>query len=525
MPTPTSFGRLDVHLTADLKAPSGKPEPDVPFRILILGDFSGKGNRQVSAKVLPLAERKPLRVDRDNFNEVLRRLGVELHTSLTRESGPHLSIRFAELEDFHPDSVVERLALFQALLGLRRKLNAPDTFEAAAAEVRSLFGLKPQSDTAAPSEEPSVARPAPVSPVTTGSGSLLDKMLDETQSHLQQAERVRGAEEWQAFLQDLVAPHLVPGTHPKQAELVAQVDMGISQLMRAILHHVDFQALEATWRGLWFLIQRLEADGDLQVYILDVSKPELAADVCAAEDLRSSGLYQLLVEQTVETLGAAPWAAVGGDYVFDRTKEDTDLLGRIAKIARQAGAPFLTEAKPTVVGCQTFAETPHPRDWHSDANLEEANRWEELRALPEATSLGLVLPRFLLRLPYGQDTEPVSRFAFVELDEHSGHDAYLWGNPMLALVCLLGQAFTEAGWNLHPGRFQDIEGLPLHVYKADGESGIKPCAEVLLTEQAAERILDNGLMPIVSMKDRDSIRLVRFQSLAKPPRPLMGRWS
>jgi type VI secretion system protein ImpC len=131
----------------------------------------------------------------------------------------------------------------------------------------------------------------------------------------------------------------------------------------------------------------------------------------------------------------------------------------------------------------------------------------------------------LLRLPYGADTDPTEQFEFEEMPSEPDHNDYMWGNPCFACVYLLGQAFSQYGWNLRPGIIQDIEGLPLYIYKEEGESRIKPCAEVLLTERAAEIILNKGLMPLLCFRNQDKIRLVRFQSIADPLTRLAGRWS
>ncbi len=516
-----SFGNVDVHLTAEMSATAGKPDPDTPFRILILGDFSGRANRRREELGSKLAERRPVRLDRDNFDQILARLGVELHLSLPGQNTPRLTTGFSELNDFHPDRLVNRLEVFRVLRHLRQRLNDPSTFEAAAAEVRGWAGFEVLPESAIPAQESSPSQSGTDAPLPTG---LLDQMLEEAQSQTQQAGSVLGPEDWRAFLGTLVAPHLVPGTHPHQAALVAHVDVALSKLVRTILHHPDFKAIEAGWRGLFFLTQRLETDAQLQLYLLDLSKAELARDLCAGQDLDSTGLYRLLVEQTIQTPGAQPWAVVAGNYAFDRTKEDVLLLGLIAKIARQAGAPFLSGASPKVVGCTSFGDTPDPDEWQLPVDQQGHDSWDALRTLPEAAYLGLALPRFLLRLPYGQDSEPASTFEFEEMLERPCHEDYVWGNPVFACVHLLARAFSEEGWNMHHGASREIDGLPLHVYQEFGESVTKPCAEVLLTERTAQTILDQGLIPLLSLKDRDAIRLARFQSLADPPQPLAGRW-
>jgi len=154
--------------------------------------------------------------------------------------------------------------------------------------------------------------------------------------------------------------------------------------MAALLHVPDFQLLESAWRALFFLVRRVETSERLKMYLLDVSKTQLAADLLAAEELRSSGLWKLVEERTVGTPGAEPWAVLVGNYTFEPTRKDAELLARIAKLARAAGAPFLAAASPRLLGCQSVYELPHPRDWEpkkcagrrrlADAQLQRKRR-------------------------------------------------------------------------------------------------------------------------------------------------------
>jgi type VI secretion system protein ImpC len=295
--------------------------------------------------------------------------------------------------------------------------------------------------------------------------------------------------------------------------------------MRSLLHSPDFQALEASWRGVFLLVRRIETNPQLKLYLIDISKPELAADLHSSENLCSTGLYQKLIEESVSTPGSEPWAVILGNYTFGPSGEDAELLGRIARIAHAAGAPFIAGASPRLLGCPSFASAPHPRDWRILQDADDAAAWAELRRLPEANALGLALPRFLLRLPYGKNTAAVESFDFEEMPGPSSHDDYLWGNAAFACVLLLAESFSANGWAMRPGTFSEIDRLPLHVYEQGGESELKPCSEALLTDDAVERILENGLMPLVSFKGRDLVRLARFQSVAAPLRGLAGRWS
>jgi type VI secretion system protein ImpC len=453
-------------------------------------------------------------VDRDNFDEVLARLPVHADVSAAPGSASLLPISFRELDDFHPDRLYERLEIFEALRDLRRRLETPSTFAAAAAEVRSW----------AEAPAPEAAVPAEARPPEENEGDMLAKLLATSLVARAQTPPASPAGDWKAFLRQIVAPHLAAETGPDQAELITRVDEATGAHMRAILHHPDFQAVEAAWRGLLLLTRRLDTDEGLQLFLLDARKEELTADLATAEDLRTSGSYRLLVEQTIGTPCAAPWAVLVGNYLFGPTTEDALLLARLGLLAQAAGAPFVAAAESRLFGCASLAAAPDPDDWQESASPKARQVWQALRGARQAAYLGLAAPRFLLRLPYGASGGTLERFDFEEMPDGARHDDYLWGNPAFAVALLLGRAFNQAGWSLPSGLLADIEGLPAHIYEEDGEKRLKPCAEVLLTDRALERLLEASVMPLLSVQGRDVVRLARLQSLAEPPQPLAGRW-
>ena len=479
------FGEVHLDVDPGARRSATMLEPETPFRILLLGEFSGRSSTSW----------KPMEVDRDNFEEVLARV-----------SPGFSGLRFQQLDDFHPDRIYGQSRLFQGLREVRRKLETPSTFAEAVAEIRAWSGE--QSPPAATVRAAPLAEPERPPLPDLGSGiSLLDSIVEAAEPIKPSSVTRRG--DLRSFVERVVAPHTVAPENPDLPRLRALVDAEAGARMRALLHHSKFQALEAAWRAVFHLVRAIETGSQLKLYLLDVSKAELAADLSAADDLRESQVWRILVRDTVET-GGDPWSVVAGNYSFARTAGDAEMLGRVARIMSFARAPFLGEADPGNSGTET-----------EDA----ARHWERLRQLPEACWVGLAMPRFLLRLPYGKQTDPVEGFDFEEMPGVPNHQEYLWGNPAFACVQLLAEAFANDGWEMRPGAYSEIDRLPVHIYEAEGEKHAKPCAEVLLTERDIEWILDQGYMALDSKRDRDVVRLVRFQSIAKPLARLSGRWS
>ena len=513
MPRPFDFG--GVNLTSGGDSAGARPTPETPFRIAILGDFSGRANRGIS-DAKPVGQRRVVLVDRDNFDEVLSRSGAAIQLPMGDSGSLHL--KFSDLEDFHPDRIFESLEIFNKLRDLRSRVQDAATFQETAKEL----GLR-SDDSVSHTRRPDTSPVIAPSAARLASGSLLDEMIEQTEARVATNPSRRPTDEVGEFAKRVVAQHLVSTPDPRQAEILAVIDRALGSLMRAVLHNPDFQALEAIWRATFFLVRQLDTSSQLKLYLVDISKQELAADLGSSTDLRDTGVYRLLVEGSIETPGAEPWAILVGEYRFGPGDADADLLSGMARIAHRARASFLAEASASLLGCSSLASTPHPREWKANQNVSKS--WAGLRHLPEAEAVGLAIPRFLLRLPYGKGTSPVESFEFEEFAEVPVHEDYLWGNPAFAVALLLAQSFSEAGWEIRSGTTPEIANLPLHVYPRDGGSESKPCAEVLLTEDAAARMVDEGLIPLVSFRDRDVVRVVRLQSLADPARALAGRWS
>ncbi|MFO0867813.1 MAG: type VI secretion system contractile sheath large subunit [Pirellulales bacterium] len=490
-----NFGNLSV-TSSPLKAASGK------FRIAVLGDFSGRANRGQLATGDELAKRKPLRVDADNLEDIFRRFNVTLRLPLAADGGV-IEIPVTSLDELHPDELYGNVELFSELGNLRKRLKNTSTFAAAAKEVQSWSG--------GDDDEAEAARP--VKP--RGSAIPHGKLSDFARLVGQAA----GGDAEEASIKDLlkqiVGPHVVPAKDPKQDKLVATVDAALSDAMRRVLHDPDFQALEALWRSVDLLVRRLECDESLQVVLFDITAEEIAADLSQASDLTETGLYKLLVEQPALDANQGAFAALLGMFVFEQTPPHCDLLGRLARIAVCAKAPFVAGISNDCLA-KRKPEDEHPL-------VKQA--WADLRALPEAAYLGLVAPRFLLRWPYGKKTEPITPFAFEEFTPQSGVKGMLWGNGAVLAGLLLGATFQQEGLQgMKLGTVLTVNDLPYYYYTdADGDQIALPCTDRLLSEALCMHVTSLGIMPLVALKGRAEVRLASFQSLAG--RPLLGPWS
>jgi type VI secretion system protein ImpC len=247
----------------------------------------------------------------------------------------------------------------------------------------------------------------------------------------------------------------------------------------------------------------------------------LAKDLATANSLRDAEIHRLLVEESVETPGAEPWATIIGNYEFDRSDQDLALLAGMGSIAKASGAPFIAAAAAELIGCSG----PSDDVTLNLDGLSNNSAWQELRASPTAAYLGLAWPKFLVRLPYGSATRPIDTFDYEELAGKTGETAnvnLLWGNSAFLAALLLGQAYSESDWSMQPGDCLEVEGLPAWTYEEDGEPQLHPCGQYLLTQRPIESLQSAGFMPIVSIRDSDTIRLGGFYSLMS--KRLSGPW-
>ncbi len=504
LPTDTDF---EAKFTFENGGNQLDEEP--PFHILVLGDWSA------NAEKIDLLQRRPIVIDRDNFDEVLRESKTTLALDLTGD-GKLLNLEFKELDDFHPDNIFRQVSLFADLRDIRRRLRNADDFDEAARQVRAWFNISDEIEIFVEREK--------TSPVS--SDNLLDQILSSPAETSSANPRKVDNSELGIFLSKIVSPHLVKIDETEQSKLVAAVDEATSDLMRTILHHPKFQALESAWRGLYYLVRHSETDTDLKIFIFDVSQSDLIDNLKSISSLADSFLFRWLITETDETLGGEPFALVCGNYSFGVNVDDIAALLRISKIAYAAAAPFVSHIRPEMFGAKSFGEIEAISELKFNEESTEGKLWLALRTASEVNSVGLSPMRMLSRMPYGNDTDSTETFSFEEFKGEILHENYLWANPSFACALLLAQSFRQFGWEeMAERQMRDIVNLPFHLYRDNEVIKTKPCAEIVLTESFADKLLQQGLMPLLSYRNSDRVRLPRFQSVALPQQNLNGKWN
>jgi type VI secretion system protein ImpC len=354
----------------------------------------------------------------------------------------------------------------------------------------------------------------------TTAGSLLDDILSE--SKLKPSEDAyeitrRGV---QAFItQMLGATHTAERVDKTAVDaMVADVDRRISAQLNEILHHPDFQRLESAWRGLKFLIDRTDFRENVRVEMLSVTKDELITDFEDAPEIVKSGLYRIAYSNEYGVFGGKPYGLIVGNYDFGPGPQDVQLLTKLAAVSAMSHAPFISNASPEFFGEKSFLPLPQLKDLKSLFEGPLYARWQSFRESEDSRYVGLCMPRFLLRLPYGEKTIPVKSFNFNE-DVIGEHERYLWGYASVAMASRIADSFAKFRWApniIGPQAGGSVEQLPLHQYEAMGEVQTKIPTEVMLTERREFELSEEGFIGLTFRKDADNACFFSANSVQKP---------
>ncbi|MCL5777298.1 type VI secretion system contractile sheath large subunit [Limibaculum sp. FT325] len=304
--------------------------------------------------------------------------------------------------------------------------------------------------------------------------------------------------------------------------IIAQIDKKLTEQINHILHHEDFQKLESAWRGLHFLVNNTETDEMLKIRVLNISKKDLSKTLKKFKGTAwdQSPLFKKLYEEEYGQFGGEPYGCLVGDYHFDHSPPDVELLGEMAKVAAAAHAPFITGAAPTLFQMDSWAELANPRDLTKIFQTPEYAPWRSLRESEDSRYLGLAMPRFLGRYPYGAKTDPVEEFAFEEDTEGAGSEKYCWVNAAYGMARNITRSFKSYGWCTRIRGVESggtVDGLPTHTFPTDdGGVDMKCPTEIAISDRREAELAKNGMMPLIHRKNSDMAAFIGAQSLQKP---------
>jgi len=225
--------------------------------------------------------------------------------------------------------------------------------------------------------------------------------------------------------------------------IIAEIDRKLTEQINLILHHEDLQRLEGSWRGLHYLVNNTETDEMLKIRVMNITKKEVAKNLRKFKGTAwdQSPVFKKVYEEEYGLFGGEPYGCLIGDYYFDNTPPDVELLSGIAQISAAAHAPFIAGAAPTVMQMDSWQELANPRDLTKIFQTPEYAAWRSLREADDSRYIGLAMPRYLARLPYGAKTDPVEEFDFEEDTEGAQHDKYTWSNSAFAMGVNINRAF------------------------------------------------------------------------------------
>lgn len=304
--------------------------------------------------------------------------------------------------------------------------------------------------------------------------------------------------------------------------IVAEIDKKLTEQVNHILHHEEFQQMESAWRGLHYLVNNTETDEMLKIRVMNISKKDMHKTLRKFKGTAwdQSPIFKKLYEEEFGQFGGEPYGTLVADYHFDHSPPDVELLGEMSKIAAAAHAPLITGAKPALFQMDSWSELANPRDLTKIFQTPEYSSWRSLRESEDSKYVGLAMPRFLGRLPYGSKTDPVEAFAFEEDTDGSDSTKYGWVNAAYGMAVNINRSFKQYGWCSRIRGVESggaLENLPSHTFPTDDGGVDQKCpTEIAISDRREAELAKNGMMPLIHRKNSDLAAFIGAQSLHKP---------
>lgn len=352
--------------------------------------------------------------------------------------------------------------------------------------------------------------------------SLLDQIVSEGRFGSEARQQEKGKGIIKRFVSEVLEGSITVSadTETMLNARIAQIDSLLSKQLNEILHHPDFQELEGSWRGLKYLLNNSNTSDQLKIKVLNVNKKDLLKDLQRAPEFDQSALFKKVYEEEYGVFGGAPFAAMMGNFQFNRSGQDIELLERISQVAAAAHAPFLSSASAEMFGLEDFTQIGQPRDMAKVFDTTEYAKWKSFRETDDSRYVALTAPRMLIREPYGPEGVPIEAFDYREDVDGTNHDKYLWASSAWSLAGRVTAAFAKHSWcatirGVESGGL--VEGLPVHNFRTDsGDTAMKCPTEAQITDRREKELADLGFAPLVHQKGTDKAAYFSVQSAQKP---------
>ena len=357
-------------------------------------------------------------------------------------------------------------------------------------------------------------------PQSTFSDSLIDDLVEATRLKPGDEAYSITRQGVKAFINELLEPQrsVEKVTQATVDEIIADLDKKLCRQVDAILHHPDFQRLESSWRSLKYLVDQTDFRENNKIEILNVSKQKLREDFEDAPEITNSGLYKIAYTNEFGQFGGQPYGAIIANYEMNPGPQDIKLLQSVASVASMAHAPFIAGAGPEFFGVDEFSKLPNLKDLASIYEMPQFAKWNSFRESEDSRFVGLTVPRFMLRVPYGTQTVPSKKFNYQE-SVSEGNSAFLWGNASFAFASRLSASFAQYRWNANiigPQGGGAVKDLPIYNFEAMGEVQSKIPTEILISERREFELAEQGFMSLAMRKNSDNAAFFSANSTQKP---------
>lgn len=351
-------------------------------------------------------------------------------------------------------------------------------------------------------------------------GSLLDQIMTETKMKPSDEGYTIAKKGVEAFIAEMLAPRKRGDKVDKSAIdlMIAELDKKLSVQLDEILHHPDVQKLESAWRGLKYTVDKTNFRENIKIEMLSVTKDALLEDFEDAPEVPQSGLYQQVYTAEYGQFGGEPIGGMIANYDFGPGPQDIKLMQYCGSVAAMAHAPFIAAAGPQFFGVEDYEELPNLKDLKSIFEGPQYAKWQSFRESEDARYVGLTMPRFLLRLPYDPDANPVKAFNYEE-NVSGSHEHYLWGNTAFAFASRLTDSFAKYRWCpniIGPQSGGAVDDLPLHQFQSMGDVETKIPTEVMISDRREFELAEEGFIGLTMRKGSDNAAFFSANSVQKP---------